>query len=504
MSRISSIAHGPYGVETAIEQAGGHGRYQKRMLLALCGVFWIAGHYVMGLAFYLAPPKLICSDGNECTQLEACGHEYTKSSSSVRGMAYEWDLVCDRAYVSTLIGVIYFIGTVLGSPAMSWLTNSVGRKKCTIYSLAIAGTLFLAGGFAPDPEVFYAISFVAGFITGGFAVGTFLLLDEMVDMEHQSVYAGMLFSFWSIGTCANAMLFYWLHNWREVMLIHSALAFLLIPAVCTVHESVRWLIVNAKNVPEANRVLQSIARTNGKGDCKIQVHHIRKQLAPVHESVSSEEADERLLQQMDPEAHFGDLFRYKKTRIRVIASATLYFANNLCYYGTVFALSTYIGNIYVNGIALGVGEIIPSLVTGLILNHVPRKIGSLLSGALGAMTSVAAYCCSLWPCDRTAGGCYLPDSASAVLLFCSMYVFASGFMMVAMYITELFPTRYRSLAMGVCNTIAKMGGLVSSTLLVVKSYTGVHPLLVVAGFSLSCSLAVLVLPETKGKELEDY
>ena len=505
MSRISSIGQGPYGVESALEEAGGHGRYQKRMLVALSGVFWIAGHYVMGLAFYLAPPKLICSDGKECSQLEACGHEYTKSKDSVHGIAYEWDLVCDRAYVSTLIGVIYFIGTVLGSPTMSWLADSVGRKRCTIYSLGTASILFLVGGFAPDPEVFYPISFIAGFITTGFGVGTFLLLAEMVDMEHQSIYAGILFSSWSVGTCANAVLFYFLRNWRHVMLIHAALAGALIPSVCTVHESIRWLIVNEKDVPEANRVLQSIARTNCMSNTDIKVHHVRKDIQDlIPDSLSSDEANERLVQQMDPEVRFIDLFRYRTIRGKVISSAILYFANNLCYFGTVFALSTYIGNVYVNGVALGIGEVIPSIVTGIILVYIPRKASCLVSGILGASFCLTAYLCVLWPCDRSAGGCLVPDLLTAGLLFCSMYVFASSFMLQSMYITEMFPTRYRSLAFGMCNTIAKMGGLVSSTLMVLKTHTGVHPLLIVAGCSFLGSLPAFLLPETKGKELVDY
>lgn len=503
MSRISSIAQGPYGVETAIEQAGGHGPYQKKMLAILCGVFWVASSYVMGMGFYLAPPRLICSDGETCSQATACGHPYTKATDSVHGMSYEWNLVCDREYVATLIGVIFFIGTVTGSPAMSWLANTVGRKQCTVYALAITSVLLLAGGFAPSPEVIYGVSFVSGFTMAGFGVGTFLLLDEMVDTEYRNLYSGLLFSFWSVGTCSNAVLFYFLDNWRHVMLLYAVAAVLLIPLVCTLHESVRWVVVNQKNVPEANRILQQMAQYNGITDWKVEVHHVRFQGQQPQES-SSEDADEKLLQQMDTEVHFRDLFTYHRTRTRVIACAILYFGNNLCYYGIIFALSTYIGNIYVNGGVLGLGEIIPSIVTGAILNHLPRKAGSLVSGFLGALTATGAYLCILWPCDRASGGCLIADTSTAFLLFLSMYVFASSFMMLAIFITELFPTRYRSLALGVCNTCAKVGGLLSSTLMVLRGFAGVHPLLIIAGSSFLGSLSVFLLPETKGKELEDY
>ena len=472
------------------------------MLAILSGVFLVASCFVMGMGFYLAPPILICEDGHTCSESEACGHWHRKSESSVHGMAYEWDLICDKQYISTVIGVVYFIGTITGSSPMSWLCNKVGRKQCTNIALIITFVILALASFAPAPEYIYPISFISGFTMPGFGIGTFLLLDEMVDTDYRNIYAGLLFSFWSVGTCSTALLFWLLNDWRYVLRIFAVVSALLIPLVCMLYESVRWVVVSKKDIPGANLILQRIAKYNHVSEWrKVAVHHEAEE--PAEEGVSSSEGDEKLLQQMDTEAKFLDLFRYHKTRTRVIACAVLYFTNNLCYYGIVFALSSYLGNIYINGAVLGLGEIIPSIVTGAILNHLPRKWGSLVSGLVGAAFTAGAYLCTHWPCERN-GSCSVVDAATAVLLFLSMYTFASSFMMLAIFITELFPTRYRSLALGVCNTCAKVGGLLSSTLMVLRLYGGVHPLLVIAGGSFLGAFAVFALPETKGKELEDY
>jgi OCT family organic cation transporter-like MFS transporter 4/5 len=92
----------------------------------------------------------------------------------------EWDLVCDRSWLTPLPMSSFMFGVMLGALVLGSLSDRIGRRKST--TLFLAAILFLNGmsAVAPMFSIYLAIKFATGFFTGGYIISIFVLGNELV------------------------------------------------------------------------------------------------------------------------------------------------------------------------------------------------------------------------------------------------------------------------------------------------------------------------------------
>lgn len=471
-----------YSLRKALAKAGDHHAYQY--LLALCTglIFWVSNAFTIGLAYEMVPPGMRCKDGQTCDYERACAEGgYSFESDSLRNMTYEWNLVCDRQYIGSIIGISNFLGIAIGSVLSSWTTNRYGRKPtCFIGMCLQTGGLF-AAYFTPNPWIMCVVSCALGAGAGFSVVGAMLLQMETTDAEHRSWFVGVLYASWSCSSVIQPGLFYSLPSWRDALLPSAFISLLTYPLLCSVVESIRWLAINKSDIETTISALHSIARFNGRPGVTINLH------------ITPQEKEQ-------PGTSFRALFATGKLRYRMLVLSVLQVMMNLGYYGVYFAIPSYFGNIYLNGVVLGFGELIPFLISGKIIAKMPRKQSNFLTLMSSGLVLLLAWGCQNLPCSSH---CVLRSYLQSLVLFLGIFLVSSYCVAVAVISTELFNSHTRGPAAGMLNAVARIGGSISTLLLLIQTHWGVPPLVIIGGSALGASLLIFTLPETLGRDMEE-
>lgn len=80
---------------------------------------------------------------------------------------------------------------------------------------------------------------------------------------------------------------------------------------------------------------------------------------------------------------------------------------------------------------------------------------------------------------------------------------SAAFSIVFLYTAELFPTGMRNSAVGMCSTLARLGGILAPTVAELGYKRPELPFLIFGIATLIGGIAAYLLPETKGKKLPD-
>ena len=78
-----------------------------------------------------------------------------------------------------------------------------------------------------------------------------------------------------------------------------------------------------------------------------------------------------------------------------------------------------------------------------------------------------------------------------------------GFAMVYIYTSELFPTAIRSTAVGVCSTIARVGGIIALLMEGLSNIWEPFPMIIFGAVALTAGILGFHFPETRGDKLPE-
>lgn len=92
---------------------GGFGRYQLGLcLVVFCTKFFVAFHQ---MAILFLAPKVSFSCGLNGTETCPCADPVYDTSLFTRSIIMEWDLICDRRWLTSFTQTIFQLGVLLGS-----------------------------------------------------------------------------------------------------------------------------------------------------------------------------------------------------------------------------------------------------------------------------------------------------------------------------------------------------------------------------------------------------
>ncbi|PJE78300.1 D-xylose-proton symporter [invertebrate metagenome] len=392
------------------------------------------------------------------------------------------------------------LGCIVGSYMAGKISLMIGRKK----SLQLSALLFfisaLGSALAPDFTFFVVLRMVGGLAVGMASVLSPMYMSEVtptqyrgraVSLHQQSVVIGQLIVFYVNFLIARGMTDSWLVNlgWRYMLGSEMIPGLLLGFLIFFIPESPRWCVVKGKD-EEAMRIL---TRISNPGHAKHLFKAIKSSLQEHHQDKPANLRTKGLFSIVVIGCLIASIQQF--TGINVI----MYYSPEILKPvagGTELALfqTTLIGIVFVFGNALGMFLI--------------DKVGRLPLLKVGTVGAILGILLTSW-------GIYDPDAGKyaamlGVMLYIISYAVSWGCCCLTV-VSEIFPNRIRSRAMGLAFTCQWICGfIVTQSFPMLNGNPWLHAHFHGAFsfwlFAACCVIALWFIhryiPETKGISLE--
>nr|XP_034988073.1 synaptic vesicle glycoprotein 2B [Zootoca vivipara] len=176
-----------------------------------------------------------------------------------------------------MLGLIVYLGMMLGAIMWGGLADKLGRKKCLILSLSINASFAFLSSFVQGYGFFLFCRLISGFGIGGTLPIVFAYFSEFLSREKRGEHLSWLCMFWMIGALyASIMAWsiiphygwgfsmgtsYHFHSWRVFVVVCSLPCIASLVALKFMPESPRFLLEIGKH-DEAWMILKQVHDTN--------------------------------------------------------------------------------------------------------------------------------------------------------------------------------------------------------------------------------------------------
>ena len=326
----------------------------------------------------------------------------------------DWGLTASSAAVISVIGLV---GVMIGALAAGTISDLIGRRQTMLWTVISFSVLTLACAFAPNPEIFAALRFLAGLGLGGVLPTALALINEYAKAGRGGRATTTMMTGYHVGAVLTALLGIlviesW--GWHAMFIIGALPALVLVPLMI-------------KFLPESNAYLEAKAGLAVGGTTAATPRKAAKN--PV-----------------------GMLFHHGLGR-STVAFWVASFMGLLLVYG----LNTWLPQImreagYELGAALAlllvlnVGAVLGLLVAG----QVADKIGTRRSSI--GWFAVAALFLALLSIKLPGVGVYLS------VLLTGMFVFSAQVLVYA-YVAHVYPAAARGTALGTAAGVGRLGAI---------------------------------------------
>ncbi|BFZ18486.1 hypothetical protein BsWGS_21525 [Bradybaena similaris] len=392
----------------------------------------------------------------------------------------EWSLVCGDSWKASLITSIQMTGVLFGAYAGGQIGDKFGRKFSIHGSCALMVVMNVIAVFSISWQMYAVVMFFIGLSAGSSLATCYVYNFEFLS----SWWRGFVVSFplWSVATCLFALSVMVLKNWRHV---HIAVAFVSLVAflpVIWLPESLRFLTVHG-HLEKANKVVKKIARLNK---------------APLPDTSIMKTIAEIELQSLKAGASYTylDLFHRNVRHYTVVLCFAL-FVLSLSQYMIGFSLSSFSGNFFLNLLMFSSLPFPARIFAVVIVTKVGRKVSATLFLFLASMCSFVIVVIQLLASQGSRG------TPTTVLAIGITMLIEAAWGSTAVLVNELFPSDVRTLSYGFCSASARLAGIIAPYL-IPKHSMPIFAVFILQGcLQLIAFLAVLTLPESRGKPLKE-
>ncbi|KAM3958932.1 organic cation transporter protein [Aphomia sociella] len=389
----------------------------------------------------------------------------------------EWNLVCDRAYLTSLAEVVFLVGVGIGGVVGGWISDRFGRKRI-LMGMAIAQSVLAILALLVRSFVQYIIvRLVMGLVSVSVVYAAFVLSVEIVGGKWVTIAGVCNFFPLPLAYIIVSLLSLVLPNWRDLTLSLSIPGCALLILWFILPESPRWLLSMGRT-QEAKAILVKAAKFN-----KIEVPADLDKMLMVHKPESQNQELSVLL-----------LFK-GYLRKRTICLFVAWFAMTIAYYGLLLNIGNFnLGNLHVTSIILAVVEIPAIAISIPILLKAGRRIPIFISMLVCGLACVASELFTMFVKDQW------------VVIACltiGKFAIGSTNMMLPIFTAELYPTVIRNLGVGASQIAAGLA-LIGIPYLWRLTVISVHlPMVTIAALSVVGGAIVLVLPDTARPKAPD-
>ncbi|CAG9099055.1 unnamed protein product [Plutella xylostella] len=407
--------------------------------------------------------------------VEHCRDGYVYNTTLVSSsIVIDFDLVCDFDVYPTLGLVALNVGGPIGVYTFGLLNDRIGRKKSFFACL----TTLLIGSFMTVLAHEYWFWVLARAIVGLTIPAVyqipFIISLELAGPNYRSFVTVMTCVFYTLGLILLSIVTYLLRDWRKLAWATSAPFVLYYFYWFVLPESPRWLLMKER-LEEANTILKSIARVNGKEMPEEYTARLQKKVM--------EQKERGFVDEQSPSVFA--LCRTPNMRLKTCLITLNWCASEMVYVGLSYYGPAIGSNQYMSFFLSSAVEIPSYVVCWLLMDRVGRRWPLCLSMVISGIFCIATV--------------MLPEDAQTetlILYLISKCFISASFLIIYPYAGELYPTELRGVGIG---TSAYIGGL-GLTIIPFVNYLGssnlVLPLVVMGAVSVVGGLTALRLPET--------
>ncbi|XP_068225451.1 organic cation transporter protein-like isoform X2 [Palaemon carinicauda] len=424
------------------------------------------------------------AEGNTTSQSFACTDWVFDNTTYEWTLTSEFELVCGRAYLRATYQGIQMIATILTCSFLGYFCDRYGRKTMLVVTQVAHSVLCLSVVLSYNFTVILLLRFLQGCFVENVAHS---LAMEVCELKWRSMVGILIALPWAFGMMAWGAVASILGNWRWLQLAAALPLFLRMGFHFFVDESPRWLILKGRE-DEAIAVLRKAARWNGAHlPTDERLREIFREIQ-LEQKVTMKKEKKEKKQLSD---YIPTLLRTPKVRSITILLSSVLFTSSIVYAGLTLSGDNYSTDPFLYIVLCGVMEIPGYTVAAPLINWLGKKKPMFF---FLNFCGVAVLALAFIPEDIN----WLIMSLAMLGKLCN----SMAFMILFVYLNELFPTEVRMQGIGVGVTMTCVGGAVAPY---ITDYLG--PILpwvpsVIFGISsIVASFLLVPLPETKGRPM---
>ncbi|XP_020312635.1 synaptic vesicle glycoprotein 2B [Oncorhynchus kisutch] len=193
-----------------------------------------------------------------------------------------------------MLGLIVFLGMMVGAFIWGGMADKLGRQKCLIWALTVNCVFAFLSSFAQGYGFFLFFRLFSGIGIGGSVPIVYSYFSEFLQMDKRGEHLSWLCMFWMVGGIYASFTAWGIiprygwgfsmgtefqfHGWRVFVLVCALPAITSLVGLMFMPESPRFLLENAKH-DEAWMILKNVHDTNwrakGQPEKVFQVTHIK-------------------------------------------------------------------------------------------------------------------------------------------------------------------------------------------------------------------------------------
>ena len=231
------------------------------LLIAYMSVMWlIFPTFSMSMMFVGATPQFKCADGFDvnatfaslpaetpkCRPLSdntsTCTRWVYDDSVYESTVVTEWDLVCGRKPLLSLLQSLLMVGGIAGAMIGGQLTDRFGRRPVFLPVMLLAIACSFSVVLVEDYVSYAALRCFTGFAMAGMIASQFVLVTEMCGSKLRAMFINLSFTPFSVGIMLVAAASYGIRTRWLLQLSFALPSLLLLPNFWLMPESPRWLV----------------------------------------------------------------------------------------------------------------------------------------------------------------------------------------------------------------------------------------------------------------------
>ncbi|XP_075900872.1 solute carrier family 22 member 7-like [Nelusetta ayraudi] len=425
---------------------------------------------------------LLGRNSSEDAKTFPCQNGWVYDHSTFRStVVTEWDLVCDRKWMSKATTTIFFVGLMIGAPLFGFLSDRFGRRKVLLASYLSTMFFALLSAFSVSYIMFVIMRFFTGLSIAGISIISSVLNVEWVSTKHRTLSALMMGLDGTVGTWILVGFAYGVNEWRMLILAVTSPLILSVIVWWWLPESARWLLANGKT-NDAYDYIMKCAKMNNSED---KVKDLRPETLIQSAKDKTKDGNEK-------NYTFVDIFRTPNIRKLSIYLGLVWFGAELTYYGISLNIAGFGLSLFLTQFIFASMELPMKIVVFYLLNKLGRKPSEM--GAL-FLTAVFLLINMFIPKDQAI-------ARTSVAVFGKAVSEASCTIMY-LYTAELYPTVVRQNGVGYTAFIARLGVSMSPLIMLLEDFWYLLPAVTYSTVAVIAGLVASRLTETLNTNLPE-
>lgn len=392
----------------------------------------------------------------------------------------KWNLVCDSAWKNAMPQSIYMIGMTVGFIIMGRLSDMFGRRPVLLCGLVCYVILEYAMAFVQSFGIFCLLRFLNA-ISVAAANNSLTMYVESIGPAYRGRSMIAYGVFWGVGIMVLAGLAAVLPGWQYQLFVYASMYALPLLLWSFIVESPKWLLTAGK-YREAEEAIKKIVRING--------------LLCFDEESFAKLKEQYKEQQRIEEANNGSgIFALCRSRPMIVFTLTnvvFQFCTAIVRYQLALDTALLPVNPYLNFVVGGVIEAVSGIASHAILVFFPRRAST---GFFLVVTAFSYIVHAIMPKDYA--------MCEKIMMLVGRLCIGNVINVNIIYLSEMFPTGARALAIGFAQTIFGIGAAIQPHINRPFDSPAGNALFH-AVIMLLATVALIVWPETKGQPLPDF